>query len=796
MGMAITITPLLPNPKMTKNRLFIFLIIFSPLAFGTVEPWSYAVMEILTFFALAMLLITGAKNQETLLAVPGIIPLLLFLVYIIIQIIPLPPAVVKFFSPAAYNLHSAAIALSAPDAWMTFSIHPANTLKEFFRWATYAAFYVLTIQLLRRHDRIKKTVVAVTIFGALLSFSSILQFYLTDDMALWFRHVPKNSLIVGPYICHNHYAGLMEMIFPVVLALFFFHRPRARSTSLLKGVVEILSQEKANIHILIGMAALLIATSVFVSLSRGGMLSLCLSLVFFTYLLLKRKISRSNTILITAIIVLTALSVGWFGWGKIFERFASLKKVDGTIYEARLDFWKDTVKIVKDFPVTGTGMGTYGDIYPSYQSGFGNLTVDHAHNDYLELAAEGGGIGFVLAAAFIIVFFVKTYRTFLTRGDAYSLYISMGSMTGVIALLIHALTDFNFYVGANGLWFFFLAGLAVSASNTTMRDGARSSRLEPVRSQRVKIASVIVICVMMVAVTVYHMAVLTGNFYFSHISHYRAGAKTQKEDLQKIKRIVEYASIFNPLNSVYSFASANASLFLNDEISAMRDFKKAIRLNPANSGYLKRLGDIFAKKGARDLAEKLLFASVVRDISNADNALEYGAWLLANNKTALGLAYVKRAVEIEKRKIDSALTTMAIYNVSDEDMLEAVPKIPGAVMAYADFLYGSGKRQEAENQYLAALSFIEKQETISRWEFYRVYDFFKKRGNDKDALKVMKRASEVLPRDAGIRISLGDLYQNMGITYRAQEEYQQAVFIDPDNQTAKRRLKALKPVNP
>lgn len=777
-------------------RIFLFILIFAPLAFGTVEPWSYAVMEILTFFALAMLLIKGEKSREALLSVPGIVPLLLFLGYILFQVTPLPPAFIHFLSPCAYRLHHTVAALSDPDAWMTLSIHPGSTLNQFFRWATYVAFYVLTIQLLARRDRLKKTVVIITVFGALLSFSSILQFYLTENMALWFRHVPRHSLIVGPYICHNHYAGLMAMLFPVVLALFFFHRPVVRNATLIKGIVEILSQEKANIHVLIGTAALLIATSVFVSLSRGGMLSVTLSLVVFTLLLFKRKISRRNALLVLGFIFVTTLSVGWFGWEQIFERFARLKNAEGIIYEARLDFWKDSVAIVKDYTVTGSGMGTFVDIYPAYQRILENFTVEHAHNDYLELAVEGGMIGVALAASFLIVLLIKSYRAFLERRNAFSVYLYIGSITGLTALLIHGTMDFNLQVGANGLWFFFLAGLAVSAANTSMKDGRQGSRLQPVRSPMISSVSVFAATFLAVGVLVYHICGLTGKFYFSHIRHYTVGAKTPEGDLRQIEKIAGYAAAFDPLNGAYPFARANALLFLKEASAAEADFKKALRLNPGNSLYLKRMGDVFAKKGMNESAEKLLFASVVTDISNAENTLEYGAWLLAGNAMEKGLAYIKKAIELDKRKIDSALTTMAIYDVSETEMQKAVPKIPGAVMAYADFLFGTGNIKEAERQYLAALAYMETQKKIERWQILRIYDFFKKRGSSRDALKVMIRASELMPEDAEIRIMLGDLYRDMEISYRAMEEYQQALFIDPDNQKAKGRLETLKRINP
>jgi O-antigen ligase/tetratricopeptide (TPR) repeat protein len=679
---------------------------------------------------------------------------------------------------------------------MTLSIHPHATLAEFFRWSTYAGFYVLTIQLLRNRDMFRKTVVIIAIFGALYSFSSILQFYLTKDMALWFRHVPHNSMIVGSYICHNHYAGLMEMIFPLVLALFFFHRPKVYNSSLIKGIVEILSQEKANIHILIGAAGLLTVTSVFVSLSRGGMLSLCLSLILFTYLLFKRGISRGNALLIIALILLAALSIGWFGWDQIFDRFETLKNAQGVIYESRLDFWKDSIKIIKDFPVTGSGVGTFVDIYKSYQTVSGELTVSHAHNDYIQLGVEAGIIGILLAGSFIVILFYKTYTVFLARKDAYSVYIYMGSITGLLSILIHSVTDFNFHIGANGLWFFFLAGLAVSAANTGMRTGSSVTRLAPVHSQRVKKASVFTASVMMASIFFYNISILTSKFYFSHISHYIVSAKSPIEDLQKIEKISRYASRFDPLNGEYPFAGANAAFFLKEEESALRDYKRAILLNPSNSIYLKRLGLFFANKGENALAERFLAASVSMDISSAENALVYGAWLLSQKTIEQGVNYLKKAVELNTKMIDSALTTMAIYNVSDEDMKSAVPQIPGPAIAYADFLYNSGKKELAENQYLTALDYIEKEKVISKWQIDRVFHFFTKRGNAIEALNVMKRAATILPNDSEIRINLGDLYRDMGITYRAQEEYEQALFFDPNNSNAKKRLEDLKKINP
>ncbi|MCP4117791.1 MAG: hypothetical protein GY737_20815 [Desulfobacteraceae bacterium] len=766
------------------NRIFFFLILFTPLAFGTVHPWSVAAMEILVFSALGLFLVQAVKNRVPICFPPGTIPLLFFLGYILLQVIPLPPLMVKVLSPSAFLIHQNAGDFSTPGSFLTISIHPRATLSEFFRYLSYAGFYMLTVQLLKDKGMLRRTIVVVTFFGAMLSFSSILQFYLTRDMALWFWHVPKNSMIVGPYICHNHYAGLMEMIFPVALGLFFFYRPRMRNSSVLKGVIEILSQEKANIHLLIGLAVLLIITSVFVSLSRGGMISLCLSLVFFTILLFRRRVSRDNTLGIIGIVVLAALTIGWFGWDQIYERFAKLKNAQGVIHELRFDFWLDSLNIIRDFFITGSGFGTYIDIYPFYQTIDGTLTIDHAHNDYIEMAVEGGMIGFLIAAAFIGNLFFKTYRVFMKRRDAYCVYIYMGSITGVLSLLIHGITDFNLHIGANGLWFFFMAGVAVSASNT----GTGITRLWPVKSLFIKRVTLPAALIVLAGGVVYNISALTGYYYFYHIRHLSTGAETPVEVLKKIEKIAGFAAKVDPFNGDYHFARANAALFLNDGTTALENFRRAVCLNPANSIFLKRLGLYLEKTGETETAGRLLKASVTSDISDPENALQYGVWLLFHGKTGQGTGVIRTAVELNPKIIDKALTAMAVLGLSDADMEKAVPQIPGPSISWAAFLHARGKWELAEGKFLNALDYIEEQKKINRWSFYRIYNFFRGRGKTEQALKVIRKAATVLPRDAGIRITLGDLYREMGISYRARQEYEQALLIDPGNSTAKKRL--------
>lgn len=776
--------------RLSKIVVF-FLIIFTPLAFGTVEPWSYAVMEIVTALGLLFFLISVIQKKEDLYAVPGIVPLFVFLAYILFQLVPLPPFMIEFLSPAAFSIQERAFALTDTHSWMTLSVNYKAGLSEFFRYGIYVLFYVLIVQLLKEKDTLQALVLVIAVFGGLLAFSSILQFYLTKDMALWFRYSPDNSIVFGPYVNHNHYAGLMEMIFPIVLALFFFYRPRIAKTSFIRGIAEILSQEKANIHILIGTSALLIMVSIFVSLSRGAMISLSISLVLFSFLLLRRKISRGNTIVIIGIVMLSTLAISWFGWDQILDRFAKLKNAQGIIYEARLDFWKDSKEIIKDFPLTGSGLGTFSHIYAPYKSLVDKNTLTHAHNDYIELLVEGGTIGFFLAAAFLIVLFRKTYKTFVTRRDAFSIYLYMGSLTAMTSILIHSFTDFNLHIGANGLWFFFVAGLGVSAANTNIRQQNTFTRLKPVTSSFKRQVFISVTALFAMGAIVYNASNILGLFYFNNIKNFEMDVKTPVATLEKIDSVAKLALKFDPLHSDSRYFTANTAWFLKDIETAKANFQASIIMDPLNSRYLKRFGLFLAQQKNHDKAETAFALSTLYTPTRPEYSFQYAGWLLSKKKKEEAIKYLKKTLELDGKYADKVLTSMILSGLTYEEMARAIPDLPGPFLAFSEFLYTTGKREEAAQRYMAALDLIEKQEPVRAWQFYKIYRFFFRQNNIKNAMEVMNRAEKALPMNPDIKITLGDLYKRQGILYKAEEKYEQALYVDPENQKALKRIQQI-----
>ena len=380
------------------------------------------------------------------------------LAYIGFQLLPLPPGMVRVLSPGSYALYMDSVWLGRPGQWVSLSINKKATLAELLRFASYAGIYVLTVQL-HAHARVfRRTVTVIAVFGSVLAFFAIIQHLLPNNRIYWIRELTQGGSLFGPYVNRNHYAGLMGMIFPVIMSLFLYYRPKGEHASFRERLVGIFTHPQSNISMLLGFSAVLTAASIFLSLSRGGIASLVMSLVFLGLLLRKRSGMGRRGLLFASTIIVILYAVGWFGWGPIFERFQSIRNSQGEISELRLDLWKDSLNIIRDFPLTGTGFGSYINIYPSYRTIDSEGIADHAHNDYIELLTNGGAISMMLLFWFTAAVVVRSYQAFQRRRDPYSLFLYSGILTGIFSILLHGVTDFNMQIGANGLYLFLMLG--------------------------------------------------------------------------------------------------------------------------------------------------------------------------------------------------------------------------------------------------------------------------------------------------------------------------------------------------
>jgi O-antigen ligase len=190
-----------------------------------------------------------------------------------------------------------------------------------------------------------------------------------------------------------------------------------------------------------------------------------------------------RALLIVCLIGLFAYGVSWIGGERVVSNFQlaatdfSDQEMENNINTSRKQIWAATWEMFKAHPVTGLGFGGYWIGITRYHHASGEITPQQAHNDYLELLASGGLVGFAITAWFLVVFFRRA-KTSLRSQDSYYRAACLGAITGMFGVVVHSFVDFGMHITINALLFCTLLVIAVQADRLPPgKDGAASNAL-------------------------------------------------------------------------------------------------------------------------------------------------------------------------------------------------------------------------------------------------------------------------------------------------------------------------------
>jgi len=128
--------------------------------------------------------------------------------------------------------------------------------------------------------------------------------------------------------------------------------------------------------------------------------------------------------------------------------------------------WQDTIKIIRDYPILGTGLGTYYTIYPTYAHTEELFGLDYSHNDYLQVLAEAGAVGGLIAVWFIVAIFSAVSRGIRSRDPLFA-SLALAGAAGIFGVLVQSLSDTDLQIPSNALLFLVLAAVVSHVGDTT-----------------------------------------------------------------------------------------------------------------------------------------------------------------------------------------------------------------------------------------------------------------------------------------------------------------------------------------
>jgi O-antigen ligase len=191
-----------------------------------------------------------------------------------------------------------------------------------------------------------------------------------------------------------------------------------------------------------------------------GILSLLFS---FSLIILLVRNPREGSRFSKRSVFILGLAILWgasIGLDAVISRFFLISDDLGM----RRMIWENTQKIVKDFPVVGSGLGTFTQVFPMYRSFHIRGLVTHAENDFLQLVSEVGIMGFGLVLVLFLILIVRAVSNVrslsLTEPQR---YIGIGGLVGILALMCHSLVERNLQVPANAFLWTFLWALVLEA---------------------------------------------------------------------------------------------------------------------------------------------------------------------------------------------------------------------------------------------------------------------------------------------------------------------------------------------
>jgi len=376
-----------------------------------------------------------------------------FAAWSVFQIVPLPPWLVGVLSPMRAELSRAVGA----TGWTSLSIAPAETFSRLLELGGAIVTFLLARELCwwwRGRSWIAAApLLVVGIVEALIGAAQAYVQGASDS--------PVG--VSGSYVNKNHYAALLEMTLPLALAAgaavyragFLPHaRPAAPAI-------------KASA--LMGCGALMLA-ALAASQSRMAFLGALCSLAvmgIISITAVEQRVYRPAPIgrrLLAGGAVLAAVGLLFLlvPPKALIERYGLLASSGGDIGDARLGIWRESIPMIKAYPLVGCGLGAYESGFMRFKKVAPMFRVDFAHNDYLQILVELGIVGLAIGLALVVRIVSSVLRVALFHKESFGWELAVGLAGAITALLLHSGADFSLYIPANAMTLAWICGLAVS----------------------------------------------------------------------------------------------------------------------------------------------------------------------------------------------------------------------------------------------------------------------------------------------------------------------------------------------
>jgi len=442
-------------------------LILSALPFGSVQPWAVLVLELaaagLGLGALALLWVERAGPRRP--TPSPLIPALVLLAIALVQLVPLPGSwahgVAEPTQRARIDVGIAVPELAAAAA--PLSLEPPATVDGLLRLLAYVLVGLAAAVALRTPAHLRQAALAIVLAGTFQALYGAAEYLSGHQHIFWYAKRAYADEASGTFINRNHFAGYLAMTLPFCLLLALGPPRRAAAGRSWRDRALALTQPSRLVSLGGALAAAVVWAGVILSYSRGG---LAVALVVTGIVAWQAKAGDRRRWIVLATLLGPAL---WLMWQEVKAPGARFV-ADGqeiTSLSGRTPVWRSSLDILRDYPLLGSGIGTFEDAFILYRPSAVRLRWDHAHNDWLQVGTEAGLVGLGAALWLVLATLRRARGPSRPAADGRPYHACIGA--AVTGAALHAVVDFGLRIPAIAVLAAVLAGMSWIVGSWTSR---------------------------------------------------------------------------------------------------------------------------------------------------------------------------------------------------------------------------------------------------------------------------------------------------------------------------------------
>lgn len=347
------------------------------------------------------------------------------------------------------------------------TINRAITFDSMIQLSAYFIFFIICVKMASKQDHVERlgTLIAVLVF--VISLLGLVQQLTPNERILWKRFSDAKGVFFGPFINQNHFGGFLALTFPLALGIMHYrfyqvkreHEEESSQGASWRILVSLMSR---GVVFLFFLTTLTLAACV---LSRSRVSAIVLVFCCVAYFALYAIGQRNRSFYVTLIAVLAGafLFTWWLADETLVHQFQLTSL--GAAWQDRIEVFKRSLPLFYQFPLFGSGLGTFFLLSPkAFLPHMNYVSWHHAHNDYLELLVETGMGGFILFICSILSLLIISFYKNRNSPSLWSGLMANQAFVAIFGIAVIEIADFHLKVPANALLFAFQLAVLFQAS--------------------------------------------------------------------------------------------------------------------------------------------------------------------------------------------------------------------------------------------------------------------------------------------------------------------------------------------